>query len=89
VSAGSPQTINLADGASLDGTVGDDGLPNPPGTVTAAWSQVDGPGTVTFGDASVVDTTASFTAEGTYTLRLTANDSALSASADVVITVNP
>jgi tetratricopeptide (TPR) repeat protein len=89
VSAGSEQTVNLADGASLDGTVSDDGLPNPPGTVTASWSLVSGPGDVTFGDASAVDTTASFTAGGAYTLRLTANDGELSASADVVITVNP
>jgi tetratricopeptide (TPR) repeat protein len=91
VSAGSPQTINLADGGTLtlDGSVGDDGLPNPPGTVTAAWSQVDGPETVTFGAPNAVDTTASFTAAGTYTLRLTANDGALTASADVVITVDP
>jgi tetratricopeptide (TPR) repeat protein len=88
VSAGSPQTVNLADGASLDGTVSDDGLPNPPGTVTATWSQVDGPGTVTFGGAGTVDTTATFSDPGTYTLRLTANDGELNASADVVITVN-
>jgi hypothetical protein len=36
-----------------------------------------------------VDTAASFSAAGTYTLRLTADDGALSASDDVVVTVNP
>jgi len=88
VSAGSDQTITLPSNASLNGTVSDDGLPNPPGTVTTTWSKVSGPGTVTFGSASAVDTTASFSVDGVYTLRLTANDSALSTSDDVVITVN-
>jgi hypothetical protein len=89
VSAGPDQTITLPSNASLDGTVSDDGLPNPPGTVTTAWSQVNGPGTVTFGDANAVDTTASFSVDGVYTLRLTADDSERSASDDVIITVNP
>ena len=39
-----------------------------------------GPGTVTFGNANAVDTTASFSAAGTYVLRLTANDGALTAA---------
>jgi uncharacterized protein YjiK len=89
VSAGSDQTVTLPSGATLDGTVSDDGLPNPPGAVTTMWSQVSGPGTATFGNANAVDTTATFSAAGTYTLRLTANDSALSAFDDVVVTVNP
>jgi serine protease len=88
VSAGPDQTITLPSSASLDGTVSDDGLPNPPATVTTTWSKVSGPGTVTFGNPSAVDTTASFSVAGVYTLRLTANDSALSTSDDVVITVN-
>jgi CARDB len=89
VSAGSDQMINLPSNANLDGTVTDDGLPNPPGTVTNTWSKVSGPGTVTFGNPNAVDTTASFSAAGSYVLRLTANDSALSTSDDVNITVNP
>lgn len=88
VSAGLDQTITLPSNASLNGTVSDDGLPNPPGAVTTAWSKVSGPGTVTFGNANAVDTTASFSGDGVYTLRLTANDTALSTSDDVIITVN-
>jgi uncharacterized protein YjiK len=88
VNAGSDQTITLPNRATLDGTVSDDGLPNPPGTLTTAWSKVSGPGTVTFDNASAVDTTANFSAAGVYTLRLTASDGALSASDDVIITVN-
>ena len=64
VDAGPDQTITLPSSANLNGTVTDDGLPNPPGTVTTTWSEVSGPGAVTFGDASAVDTTASFSAAG-------------------------
>lgn len=39
-----------------------------------------GPGTVTFASPSSVDTTAGFSAAGTYMLSLTASDSQLSAS---------
>jgi hypothetical protein len=89
VDAGADQTITLPATASLSGTVADDGLPFPPGAVTTTWSQVSGPGTVTFADASARVTTATFSAAGSYTLRLTASDSALSANDDIVITVNP
>ncbi|HVL93799.1 MAG TPA: LamG-like jellyroll fold domain-containing protein [Acidimicrobiales bacterium] len=88
VSAGPDQTIVLPSSATLDGTVTDDGLPNPPAATTTAWTKVSGPGTVTFGSASATDTTASFSAAGTYVLRLTANDGALSASDDVTVVVS-
>ena len=52
VNAGSAQTITLPATASLSGTVTDDGLPNPPGTVTTTWSKVSGPGTVTFANTT-------------------------------------
>ena len=89
VDAGPDQTITLPSSANLNGTVTDDGLPNPPGTVTTTWSEVSGPGPATFGNASAVDTTASFSASGTYVLRLTADDSALQSSDDLTVTVNP
>lgn len=89
VSAGSEQTIILPSGATLNGTVTDDGLPNPPGRVTTTWSKASGPGTVTFGNAAAVDTTATFSEAGTNVLRLTATDGALTSSAEVTITVNP
>jgi hypothetical protein len=88
VSAGSNQTITLPAAATLSGTVTDDGLPNPPKKVTITWSKASGPGTVTFGNASLAATTATFSASGTYVLTLTGNDSALSTSATVTITVN-
>jgi sugar lactone lactonase YvrE len=45
VDAGEDQTITLPEGAPLEGTASDDGVPDPPGTVTVVWSQVSGPGT--------------------------------------------
>ena len=86
VDAGPARTITLPSTASLDGTVTDDGKPS--GTLTQSWTKVSGPGTVTFANASAVDTTASFSVAGTYSLRLTASDSALSASDTVTVTVN-
>ena len=88
VDAGTDQTITPPNSANLDGTVTDDGLPNPPGAVTTTWTKASGPGTVTFGDIHAVDTTASFAMSGTYVLRLTANDGALQAYDEVTITVN-
>jgi hypothetical protein len=88
VSAGSNKTITLPSTASLAGTVTDDGLPNPPGAVTTTWSKSSGPGTVTFANAGAKATTATFSTSGSYVLKLTANDGALSASATLTITVN-
>jgi hypothetical protein len=88
VNAGPDQTITLPASANLAGTATDDGLPNPPATVTTTWSKVSGPGTVTFANASALSTTATFSVAGSYTLRLTASDSALTATDDIVITVN-
>jgi hypothetical protein len=89
VNAGVDGSTVLPAGVSLDGTVADDGLPDPPGAVTTAWSEVSGPGNVAFANGAAVDTTATFSAPGTYVLRLTATDSALSASDDVTVTVAP
>jgi len=88
VNAGPNQTITLPASATLTGTVTDDGLPAPPGTVTQSWTRVSGPGTVTFISPTATTTMATFSAAGTYVLRLTASDSALSATDDVTVTVN-
>ena len=86
VNAGSDQPITIPNSVNLDGTVADDGVPAP-SMITTLWTQITGPGTVTFGDDSLVDTTASFSTAGTYDLRLTADDGELIASDDVTITV--
>jgi hypothetical protein len=87
VNAGADQVVVLPFSASLFGTVTDDGKPNPPGAVTTTWSRVSGPSLVSFGNASSKNTTATFLFSGTYVLRLTASDGALSASDDITITV--
>jgi RHS repeat-associated protein/uncharacterized repeat protein (TIGR01451 family) len=88
VDAGKDQTIRLPDEAKLEGAVGDDGLPVG-NTLTVAWSQVRGPGTVNFGKGSAAATSATFTQPGTYVLRLTASDSQISSSDELTILVNP
>jgi hypothetical protein len=87
VDGGPDVAVTMPDAADLAGSVTDDGLPSPPATATASWSKVTGPGTVTFADATVAATTATFNAPGTYVLRLTGDDSVLSANDDVTVTV--
>jgi hypothetical protein len=89
VNAGNDQTVTLPVSATLNGTANDDGLPAPPATLTTTWSRVSGPGTVTFGNANALSTSASFSVAGTYVLRLTAFDGALTTTDDVTVTVNP
>jgi uncharacterized repeat protein (TIGR02543 family) len=86
LSAGHPYK-NAAPGgpaatATLDGTVTDTD------SLTTTWSVVSGPASVSFGNANAIDTTATFTVVGVYTLRLTANDGYGSVANDVVITVS-
>ncbi len=58
------------------------GSPAPP---SVAWSQVSGPGTAIFADASVASTSVAFPAAGTYVLRATATGNSQTASADVTV----
>ena len=89
VLAGADDTITLPADATLDATVTDDGYPMPPAAFTTAWTTFSGPGAVTFGNANAVDTTATFPTYGTFVLRLTADDTDLTAYDDVTITVEP
>ena len=84
VDAGPGSSIDLAESAILDGTASDDGNPS---SLTTTWSKVSGPGVVTFANASAVDTTATFTAAGVYTLQLEAFDGEKTATDTVDITV--
>lgn len=71
---------------TLYGAAIDDGLP--PGSMpSVAWSMVQGPGTVAFDDPASPVTAATFSRSGEYVLRLTASDSELSASDDVVVRI--
>ncbi len=86
VNAGADTSTVRPDAATLSGSVTDDGQPTG-STVSAAWSTVSGPGTVTFANPGAASTTATFSAAGTYVLRLTGSDGSLSASDDVTVTV--
>jgi fibronectin type 3 domain-containing protein len=88
VSAGPDRAVTRPNAASLAGSVTDDGLPNPPASVTATWTKVSGPGTVAFASATAVSTTATFGAAGSYVLRLTGSDGHLQAADEVAVTVS-
>ncbi len=88
VNAGTDAGVTFPANATLNGTVTDDARPAPPGAFTTAWSKISGPGAVTFGDTAAIDTTASFTVPGNYTLRLTADDGAVKTFDNVAISAN-
>ncbi len=88
VNAGPDQSVGMAGGVNLPGTVADDGFPNPPATLIITWSKVSGPGTATFSNPSAADTSALFSVAGTYVLRLSANDGEATSSDDVTVTVS-
>jgi len=87
VTAGSASSTAVGTSLILSGSATDDGLPN--GTLNTSWSKLSGPGTVTFTNAASVNSAATFSASGSYTLQLSATDTALSASDTVVISVSP
>ena len=53
------------------------------------WSRISGPGLVAFSPPGAAQTTATFGAAGTYVLRATADDGALTGTDDVTVTVVP
>ena len=88
VNAGPNQTITLpVNFVALNGTATDDG--QPAGVLNIFWSEVSGPAPVTFSSSFAAITQATFSAAGTYVLRLTANDTQLSSSSQVIVTVLP
>jgi serine/threonine protein kinase len=87
VYAGSDQNGRLGQTIYLTGTVFDDELPNPPGRVTIGWSQVSGPGTTTFSPNNSATTTATFSARGSYELKLEADDGALRGNDTAVVNI--
>ena len=87
VNAGVDRAVTLPSTLAIAGTATDDGLPTPP-ALTVAWSKTSGPGTATFSPANTASTTITFSAAGTYVLRLTASDGVLSAYDEVQVTVS-
>ncbi len=87
VTAGPDTTATTGVALTLAGSATDDGLPDPPGTLTAAWSMISGPGTATFTDATSPTSQVTFDAAGTYLLRLSADDSTGPVTDDLTVTV--
>ncbi|NOT44078.1 MAG: hypothetical protein HOP14_05680, partial [Acidobacteria bacterium] len=87
VDAGPDQAIQFGEEGLLAGTVSDDGLPAPP-MLAVEWAQQAGPGVATFGDPASASTTATFSAPGVYTLRLTASDGDVTAFDEVLVEVD-
>src|SRR5262249_42226111 len=83
VDAGPDLIAALPDPVILHTSATDDGLPD--GALEVFWSQVSGPGAAYFSTVNGVYH-ANLTAPGTYVLRLTATDGALSARDDVTVT---
>lgn len=79
--AGIPAGIGMV----LDATMFHDDQPST--ALTTTWSKQSGPGTVTFGDAAQPTTTATFSAAGSYVLRLTASDGVQITTMDVTVNV--
>jgi hypothetical protein len=69
--------------ADLTGTASAEAGPAP----TAIWTKISGPGTVTFANSAAADTTASFSAPGSYLLRCTVTSAGGSASADASVSI--
>ena len=86
VSAGPDQTITFPNGTILTGSATDDGLPNPPNKLTYTWSKSNGP-SVSIANKTSLTTTVTFTQPGVYTFKFNTNDSKLSGSDYVQVTV--
>ena len=89
VSIARPSPVTLPQTATLSATVSDDGRVLAAPTLT--WSQVSGPGTATFSpqpaSGRLLKCVVSFSAAGTYVLRLSAFDGEFTASADATVLV--
>ena len=67
-------------------SIADDGLPLG-SSLSNSWSLLSGPANVTFGDASLPDTTILLSSAGTYALQLESSDGALTVSDEITFIV--
>ena len=70
----------------LAGSFADDELPAP-SNISIAWSQLSGPGVVSFSDATVLTPMVSIDASGTYELEIIVSDGDKTASDVLIVTV--
>ena len=88
VDVGPNLVAQVAQPLVIGATVTDDSQPVGGPLLTALWTVVSGPGTVTFGDDHAASTTAQFSAPGDYVLRLTINDSLLTGFDELSVSVS-
>ncbi len=83
----SPALVPPGTGLVLRGQATDDGLPDPPGALSAQWRMVSGPagGSVSFSPPQAFDTLARFSLPGSYILALEASDGVNTASAEIQV----
>ncbi len=86
VSAGVDRVVMLGGKTYLNGTI--KMLAGKGAAPTATWSKVSGPGSVTFENAGVPATTATFSSPGDYVLQLTAARGPLSGSSSLAVKVD-
>lgn len=82
--AGLDQEILITERVQLQGNAVQSGEGD---AYTYAWSKVSGPGNVSFADATVPTTSATFTLSGIYVLKLIASDGAIQSEDTVRVTV--
>jgi hypothetical protein len=88
VKAGDDQSLSLHTNSvfvTMQGSAADDGLPAG-ARLETLWTLLSGPGPVHFDDPTLTNTVVSFSTPGTYIFGLTADDTALTNSDDVIIT---
>ena len=86
VDAGPDVSVQMGIPVTLIGTVSDDGLPNPPASVTNWWTYL-GTNNITITNPASLTNTFVFDTPGDYVFRLTAFDGELTSFDDVTITV--
>lgn len=86
VEAGATLITQVGVPVTLEGVVTDDGLPA--ATLTSLWTVDSGPGVTSFVDGTDPLTAVEFDTAGTYVLRLTGDDTALTAFDTVTVLVS-
>jgi len=88
VNAGPDLDVPANECVVLSGQASDDGLPNPPGTLSVHWSQVGGPGVIEFAASDSATVQATFPLPGEYQIALSACDGAASATDYATVAVH-
>jgi len=86
VDAGTNITVQMGILVTLNGTVTDDGLPNPPGTFTNWWTYL-GTNNITITNPASLSNSFTFDTPGDYIFRLSAFDGEVTTFNDVTVTV--